>query len=312
MRARILLIGVVAAIFAWGAVGASTAFAQGAITIVEVEWLKENLNNPDIRIVDVSNRPNTYQQGHIPGAVQVKRHIDLADTTMTPTNRYPTQQQFEQLMGRLGITPQTTVVAYDDTFSLFASRLLVIMEMYGHDTSKLKLLNGGSPRWQDVGNRMTTNSVAPPATDYQVAQVHLNRYVSWNEINRDVVLGGNPEVMLLDSRPANEFSAKRIRAIRGGNIPGSINVTGSDAMMADQRFRPLDEMKAMYEQAGFTADKVIYEYCHSGDRSAHAYIILTHLLGYENVRFNDGGWLEWASLTFLTANNEVWKWEAGS
>jgi thiosulfate/3-mercaptopyruvate sulfurtransferase len=311
MHFRMMVVGFLA-MFMWSATHLGVAMAQAPtpIALVEAEWLRDNLKNPNIRIVDVSNKADTYGKGHIPGAVQVRRALDLGDPTKAPPHLYPTKEQFEKLMVRLGINPGTTVVAYDDSVSLFASRLLVIMEMYGHDTGKLKLLNGGSVRWQALGYPMGTTPVTPPATSYKVSRMYLDRFVSWDEIYRDVVLGDKPEIMLLDSRPAAEYKAQNIRSIRGGYIPKAINVTGADAMAADQRFKSLDQIKKMYADAGFTPDKSIYEYCHSGDRSAHAYIILKHLLGYQNVRFNDGGWLEWSTILSLPAEGQVWLWDA--
>jgi thiosulfate/3-mercaptopyruvate sulfurtransferase len=281
-----------------------------AISLVEAEWLKGKCDEKDIRIVDVSNKVDTYEKGHVPCAVKVNRYLDLGDTSRVPPHRYPTKEQFEKLMMRLGIDKNTTVVAYDDSRSLFASRFLVIMELYGHDNDKLKLLNGGSVRWKKLGYPMTTEPATPRNSTYRADNVRLDVFVGWDDIYRDVVLGERPEVMLLDSRPGAEYSAKNIRAIRGGHIPKAINVTGADAVNEDNTFKPLAEIQKMYEAKGFTPDKIIYEYCHSGDRSAHAYIILKHLLGYKNVRFNDGGWAEWASILTLPADGQVWLWEA--
>lgn len=281
-----------------------------AISLVEAEWLKKELGGKNIRIVDVSSDPETYDKEHIPGAVKVARNIDLADTASVPPNHYPTKEQFEQLMPWLGIDKDTIVVAYDDKFGLFASRFLVIMELYGHENDKLKLLNGGMVRWKALGNPVTKEHAVVKPTKYKVDAVRLDVFVNWSDIYRDAVLGGRPEVTLLDSRPADEYEGKNIRSIRGGHIPGAVNVTGTDANnKEDHRFKPVADIRKIYEEKGITADKTIYEYCHSGDRSAHAYVILKHLLGYKNVHFNDGGWTEWSTILSLPAEKQVWLWE---
>lgn len=303
MRLKALLIGITLALFTWPA-------SALAISLVEAEWLKDNLNAKNLRIVDVSKSASTYGKGHLPGAVQVKRYIDLGNLDMVPPHRYPSKEQVEKLMGRLGIDNHTTVVAYDDSLSLFASRLLVIMELYGHDKNKLKLLNGGSVRWQQLSYPMTKDVPAVAAANYTAGYVRQDLFITWSDIYRDVVLGARPEIKLLDSRPAKEYNAENIRALRGGHIPKAVNVTGANAVNPDDhRFKPLAEIRKMYVDAGFTPDAIIYEYCHSGDRSAHAYVVLKHLLGYENVHVNDGGWLEWAHTFSLPAEGEVWKWE---
>ena len=284
-----------------------------AISLVEAEWLKDNLNDKNLRIVDVSNKPDTYAKGHIPGAVPVNRYLDLAsyDTATPNLNLYPTKEQFEQLMGRLGITPDTTVVAYDDSPGFFSGRLLAIMELFGHDNKKLKLLNGGSKYWVQQGLPMSTDPAKPEASSYKVTKNNFTQStVSWDQVYRDVVLGGKPEIILLDVRPAAEYQAQNIRGIRGGYIPKAINVTGGNAVGPDMKFKPIDEIRKMFEDAGITPDKTIYEYCHSGDRAAHAYFILHHLLGYQNVKFYYGGWTEWSRNHDLPAENQVWLWEA--
>lgn len=282
-----------------------------AISLVDADWLKKNLEDKSIRIVDVSNKADTYEKGHIPGAVKVNRYLDLSDTSAMPTNHYPTKEQFEKLMAWLGIDKDTTVVAYDDTFSLFASRFLVVMELYGHDNNKLKLLNGGSVRWKQIGYPLSKEPAVVKTAKYRVDIVRLDVFVHWQDIYRDIVLGDKPEILLLDSRPAPEYEGKNIRSIRGGHIPKAVNVTGTDANnKEDHMFKPLAEIKKLYEAKGIVSDRTIYEYCHSGDRSAHAYVILKHLLGYKNVRFNDGGWAEWSTLLSLPAEGQVWLWEA--
>ena len=198
-----------------------------AISLVEAEWLKKELNGKNIRIVDVSSNPDTYDKEHIPGAVKVNKNIDLADTNSVPPNHYPTKEQFEKFMPWLGIDKDTIVVAYDDKFGLFASRFLVIMELYGHDNNNLKLLNGGSVRWKALGYPMSKEPAAVKSTKYKVATVRQDVFVNWSDMYRDVVLGGRPEIMLLDSRPAAEYEGKDIRSIRGGHIPGAVNVTGA-------------------------------------------------------------------------------------
>ncbi len=303
MKVRALVISVVVMLLL-----ASTGWA---ISLVEAEWLKANLDDKNIRIVDVSNKADAYGKGHIPGAVQVKRYLDLGNTNTVPPTLYPTKEQFEHLMSRLGIEKDTTVVAYDDTYSLFASRLLVIMELYGHDTNKLKLLNGGSVRWKAMNYPMNADSVSVKASQYKVDKMRSELLVTWSDIYRDVVNGAKKDVLLVDVRPAAEYTAKNIRSIRGGYIPKAVNVTGADAnKKEDQTFKTKDEIRKMFEEKGVTGDKPIYSYCHSGDRAAHGYVVMKHILGFKNVKFYDGGWAEWASIVSLPADGQVWLWEA--
>ncbi len=285
------------------------AGALFAVELVSVDWLKSKLGDPNIVIVDVQNKPESYAKGHIPGALPVNRYADLADITKHPPFKYPNTEQFINLMARLGIDNNAVIVAYDDTNGLFASRFLFIMELYGHDPKKLKLLNGGLLAWKKSGYPITTEPATPKvAKPYKTKGPNKELLITWSDIYKDVILKDAKDIVLVDARPADEFTGKRIRAIRGGHIPGAINVTSVVAAnnKEDHTFKSPEEIRKAYIEAGVTPDKIVYTYCHSGDRVAHTYIILKHFLGYKNVKVYDGNWIEWANLTALPAENEVW------
>lgn len=304
MFMKILLLAV-AAFMVW-------ISAAGAIEVVEAEWLKKNLDNKNMIIVEVPEKAEpiagAHKPGvmHIPGSIVVNRYLDLGNTSAVPPTLYPTKEQFERLMSRLGIDNDTTVVAYDDKFSIFASRLLVIMEYYGHDTNKLKLLNGGLVNWKKLGYPLFDGHREVRRTSYKVEKTNPI-ILTWSDVYRDVVLGGRHDVVLVDVRPVDEYGAKKIRSIRGGYIPKAINVTGTEANdKQTHKFKPADEIRGIFEAKGIKGDKAVYEYCHSGDRAAHAYVILKYILGYKDVKVYDGSWVEWSTILSLPAEGQVW------
>ena len=62
-------------------------------TIVEAAWLEANLNNPKVRIIEVSTDPGVYEKGHIPNAVNFPWHTEFED----PINRdIASQAQFQK------------------------------------------------------------------------------------------------------------------------------------------------------------------------------------------------------------------------
>lgn len=282
-----------------------------AISLVDAGWLAKNLNNAEIRIVDVQEKSNNYAKEHIPGAVGVKRYVDLSDLNQAPPFLYPTAEQFEQVLSRLGISNNTIVVAYDDKFSLFASRFLVLMEYFGHDVSKLKLLDGGLVNWKAEGNAVESAPVKVAPGTYKISSPKQDMLLTWSDVYRDVVQGVKPQIFLLDVRPGKEYNAENIRGIRGGHLPKSINVTGSDANdQKTHKFKPVADIQKMYADKGATSDKEIYLYCHSGDRAAHAYVQLKHLLKYPSLRLYPGGWEQWGGIISLPAEGQVWLWDA--
>jgi len=295
----------------WGLVLSLALYAGPAFAglLVDADWVQQHKNDPKVRIVDVQNKADAYGKGHIPGAVRVQRHADLADPTRYPPNKYPQQEQFLALMNRLAIDNNTTVVAYDDHHGLFASRLLAIMELYGHDTAKLKILDGGTVQWKAAGNALTTEeSRLSKAAAYVTKGAKTDMLITWTDILRDVIHAADNRVLLLDVRPVAEYNAEKIRAIRGGHIPGSVNVTGQDAANNKEAhtFKSVDQIRAAFEAAGLKPEQTAYVYCHSSDRAAHAYMVLTQLLGHKNVKIYDGAWAEWATLSALPVEDERW------
>lgn len=111
---------------------------------------------------------------------------------------------------------------------------------------------------------------------------------------------------LVDVRSPAEFTGERLHmpdypnegALRGGHIPGAANVPWARAINAeDGTFKTADELRAIYErEARLEQDDDVIVYCRIGERSSHTWFVLTHLLGYRNVRNYDGSWTEWGNL----------------
>lgn len=271
--------------------------------LVSVDWLEKNKDS--VIVLDVQNKPTAYGKGHISGAMQVVRHRDLEDYTAYTPNKYPTKAQFEKVMSELGVTNDSTVVAYDDHHGIFASRLFFIMDLYGHDIDKLKILDGGIVAWKAAGNKVSTQATMAKKSTYTASERKPNLVISWSDIYRNVIQLNDENIVLLDSRPNNEFTGERERTTRAGHIPRAINVTGQTAinLNEEQTFKSAKAIKEAYTSEGITTDKTVYVYCHSSDRAAHAYVAMKYLAGYSDVRIYDGAWLEWANLTALPVEN---------
>ncbi len=285
------------------------AIPAGAGVLVDVGWLKSHMNNRNLVIVDCQNRPDSYEKLHIPGAVKVLHHVDLEDPTRYPPNKFPQKAQFLALMNRLGIDNNTTVVAYDDRYSLFASRFLFIMELYGHDINKLKLLDGGLPAWKAAGGKVSTSLCNPVKRGaYLTTGPNPDMMVSWSDVYRKGVQLQDRKVLVHDTRPLAEFNGSRVRNVRGGHIPTAVNLESKKVCNnPDQTFKHAEQIQKAFTEAGITPDRIIYTYCHTSDRAAHTYVILKNILGYPDVRIYEGGWNEWGSLTALPAADEEYR-----
>jgi thiosulfate/3-mercaptopyruvate sulfurtransferase len=264
--------------------------------LVDADWVQAHLQDPNVRLIEVDVDTKAYSQGHIPGAVGFDWQKELQDQII----RAPlSQEHLEDLLGRAGVSNETTIVLYGDNNNWFAAWALWILKFYGHQD--VRLLNGGRVKWVADQREMTTEVPSYPRTTYHAQAPHT-------EIRalRDYVMGGLGQraVALVDVRSPGEYSGALLApanlpqegAQRGGHIPGAANIPWSMAVREDGTFKSAEELQALYEGQGITPDKEVIAYCRIGERSSHTWFVLTYLLGYPRVRNYDGSWTEWGSL----------------
>ena len=114
-------------------------------TLVETDWLAENLGDPSIRIIDASwhlpaagrSGGDEFSVAHIPGAVFWD--IDaIADPNSSLPHMMPDEATFEGYMKTLGISNDQHIVIYDDVSMMTAPRVWWTLRAFGH--SRVSLL----------------------------------------------------------------------------------------------------------------------------------------------------------------------------
>jgi thiosulfate/3-mercaptopyruvate sulfurtransferase len=255
--------------------------------LVETDWLALHLNERSLRIVDMRNSQEQFAAGHIPGAVYLGvNQIRLA--LKEPGFMIPPDYEIEEILGQLGITGETMVVAYDDQGGLNASRLFFTLDYVGH--GKTALLNGGLTKWVAEGRALSKEVPQVATTVYRI-HPDTPRVASARWIVANL---GKPNLSLVDSRSPKEFRGEDVRAKRGGHIPGAANIEWTQNLTADKTFKPADELLNLYEKAGVTKNKTTVTYCQTMHRATVSYFVL-RLLGYPDVRGYDRSWSEWGN-----------------
>ena len=120
--------------------------------LVSTEWVAQNLDDPNIRIVESDEDILLYDLEHIPGAVKVDWHADLNDELVRD---YVSKEAFEAMMGRLGIGNDTTVVFYGDKNNWWACYAFWIFQLFGHKNARI--MDGGRLKWVNEGRPTTTD-----------------------------------------------------------------------------------------------------------------------------------------------------------
>ncbi|ANS77813.1 Thiosulfate sulfurtransferase, rhodanese [Serinicoccus hydrothermalis] len=262
--------------------------------LVTTEWLAEHLDDPQVVVLESDEDVLLYDTGHIPGARKLDWHTDLNDPV---TRDYVDGERFAEVMGARGVGRDTTVVIYGDRSNWWAAYALWVMTLFGHED--VRLLDGGRAAWIAEGREMTAGASEVTPASYPVVERDDTQVRAFKA---DVLEHlGQP---MVDVRSPGEFSGELLHmpdypqegAMRGGHIPGAKSVPWARAANEDGTFKSREELEEIYQQEqGLATSDDVVAYCRIGERSSHTWFVLTHLLGFENVRNYDGSWTEWGN-----------------
>ncbi len=256
--------------------------------IIEPEQLEERLGAHEMLIVDLC-KPEVYARSHIPGAVHLEYRYLVAPQPPA-MGQIPSEAQLTEVLSALGLSEDTSVVAYDDEGGGRAARLLWTLDSVGH--SRGSLLNGGLHAWMAENRPLDNELITPVRKQYRVT-IHGDAIADKAYILAHL---DDASVQLVDTRSPAEYHGQQQRAARAGHIPGAVNFDWVNAMdpTRNLRLRTQDELRVSLTNLGVVPNKEIVTYCHTHHRSAHTYVTLKSL-GYQRVRGYPGSWSEWGN-----------------
>lgn len=280
--------------------------------IVSTEWLEEKLNDPKLRLIDVSafnRRPGNkksyeawsgkeaYEKEHIPGAVFADLLHDLSDPDAKHRFTVPPRERFIKNVSELGIGDSTYAVVYDQgtlydspiATSYWASRFAWQLRYEGFNN--VAVLDGGLHKWKTEGRPVTDEpGNYPPATFTGERRPELLA------TKEDVIKAMDDEnTILMNCLSPEIFKGEIAPYKRGGHIPGSVNVFFGDLNDTDTK-ELLDDARlcAIIEKTGaLDPDKKVITYCGGGLAATWNALVLNKL-GQKNVAMYDGSMSEWA------------------
>ncbi|HXF62168.1 MAG TPA: rhodanese-like domain-containing protein, partial [Caldilineaceae bacterium] len=139
--------------------------------LVDTQWILDHADDPNVRLIDVSGSPDDYAAGHIPGAVYVNVSQEMTNPEDSTRGQIMTQEALSALMSRLGVTADTTVVFYDASSNLQATRAYWVLKYYQHED--VRVYNGGVTKWLADGQTLVTDVVEVTPTEYVAKEPDL-------------------------------------------------------------------------------------------------------------------------------------------
>ena len=268
-----------------------------ASALVSTEWLAKHLGEPDLRVVDGTwHMPQLgrdaraeYVQAHIPGAVFFD--IDrIADRTNALPHMLPTAEAFAAAVGALGIGSGDRVIVYDVRGVVSAARVWWTFRAFGHD--RVAVLDGGLRAWKADGRAIEAGEPAPPRREFR-ATLRPELVRDLDAVRRNLSTRAE---QVLDARSRGRFEGTEPEpraGLRGGHIPGSLNLPYETLYRPDGTLLPPDALRSALVTAGVDLDTPVTTTCGSGV-TASVLALALHLVGHPRVAVYDGSWTEWA------------------
>jgi len=289
----ILLISLLSACSA-GAVEASdesleTRGYTSTARLVSTDWVLANLENKNVKIIDIRKNED-YATGHLPGAINYS-YKELQVEVDGVKGMIPEGSLVAEKLGALGITESDTIIIYDHVKNLWSTRFLWTLAVYGHEDARM--MDGSFGLWEAQGKEISTDVISYEAVEYTFSSdVNSALIVNLEQVTDSIT---DPEKVVLDTRSADEYTGRDVRAERGGHIPGAIHVEWVNNVAEDGTFLPAEDLKALYVGSSVNSDQEVYALCQTAVRATHSWFVLSDLLGYENVAVYDGSWSEWGN-----------------
>ena len=296
------IISSVAAKLSMVAVLSSCLFALDvpANKVVDTQWLKANLGDKDLVLIDLQEDENAYNKAHIKGAIHWKES-DFREARFENPGFIASPTTVERLFKNSGITDKSAVVFYnnakeapDYTLSTLA---LFVAEYYG--VTNTAILNGGIDAWVKDGNAVTAEASKPVKSSFKLSKINQSVVASIYEIDEAVALNN---ITLIDARNDALFSGEKShpKAAKAGHLENSKQLfIAKFATNKDGIFYLNTDKNAinnLYKTAGIDPNKPQIWYCNTGWHASGGWFVGKYIMGNKNVKNYEASMVEYTKL----------------
>lgn len=271
---------------------------DSAQTIVSPLWLKENLDHPEVKIIDCRFRLSEpdwgfqeYSHSHIPNSYYLNLNQDLSSPVQKHGGRHPLPEPkvLADKLAQMGIVKdKTRVVVYDDNRFAFAARLWWLMGYLGH--SQVAILDGGWQTWLHLN--YPTSNVIPhyPHNGNLIPEIQTDWVVSLEQLKE---AQKSPSTVIVDSRSSDRYRGE-IEPIDpiAGSIPTANNVFWQEMSTDNGKWKSIEELESLWQS--YTNYSEIIMYCGSGV-TACVNILALKTINVDQCKLYVGGWSDYCS-----------------
>jgi len=266
--------------------------------LIEIDWLKKNLNNPQIKIIDGTwhmpgselNGFDVFKEKHIPNAIFIDLE-EISDLNSDLPHMMPDEKYFSEKISSLGISNNDNLIIYDIYGMFSAARIWFMFKAFGHNN--VSLLNGGFPAWLESDGDVSNKINELKSTTYKAK---LNKLIiaDYNQVLENL---SNQKYQILDARSPDRFSGiseEPRPGIKSGHIPKSKNLYYNDLINQDtKKFIEKEEIENLIKKSDIDTKKDIICSCGSGVTACILKFAIELVHKNKNIKIYDGSWSEW-------------------
>ncbi|MFF4262972.1 sulfurtransferase [Streptomyces virginiae] len=270
--------------------------------LVGVDWLARRLGAPGLVLFDASVGAHRGAAHRIPGARPFDLDGALSDHTAPAPHTMPGAAEFTEAMRALGVSDSDTVVVYDGAGVYSSARAWWMLRAMGFD--RAAVLDGGLPAWTAAGlPTSTTGPVYEGPRGSFTARPRAGLLVDSATVARALT---DPTATVLDARTRARFAGTAPEprpGLRGGHMPGAVNLPFGELQDPHGRMRPAGELRAAFRALTGERER-LYLSCGSGV-TACVLALGADLAGYEEIAVYDGSWSEWGMPSDLPVTTDL-------
>ncbi len=273
--------------------------------IVSTDWLEDNMDDPDVVIVDVRDKEE-YEEGHIPNSISAPAGAWASSEKEGLILPLPEAEELSGIISSFGINGDSKVVVVTkttDSFSLADAMKVADTLLYG-GIEDVAILNGGCTKWESEGKSISKEVVEPESGDYQ-AEADEKMYVTKEDVREAI-----GETTIIDARtPEAYFGAiQEPFTERPGHIPTAQCLPTPWIWTEEGTFKDGEELEELASgTVGEDKSEEVIIYCGASPFATSWRYVLREMRGYENIKVYNGSAQEWTMDSDLPLNRYCWE-----